>query len=667
MQKPPVKNQEKKPGVKIDDVIAYYRKNRITVESDEGGRHPVRENSRDMMCLTSDGTLFVLAGELNNQEVMAYRALLRRRGVTLRGTREVSVSLLRRFYAELGNKNDEGIRVVDSIGSTSQRQIEVIRMITDAVRRKASDIHITVFKDRGTIAYRIHGNLYRIQEPPKEKCEEMCATIYQTMCDIADPTYKPHDHQDARMHAEFVTRCGLFGARIASAPTDSGSRMVIRLLYDSAKNIPSLKRLGYLPEQIDQIDVMRRHTSGINILSGATGSGKSTTLVSVLDSIIQRAKLGGKPLDDNGAEEFLGISVITIEDPPEYKINGATQTPLKADKSDEESVRRGWAKGISAAMRQDPDVMMIGEIRDQGSARAAFDAATTGHGVWTTVHTTDAVQIMIRLESLGVERDRMLDPEVVTGLINQSLTQHLCPDCSIPWEQGKHLVLDPAQRKRIEAYCDTAEVRLRGDGCSTCGGEGIVGRIVIAEVILPNFEFMEVFAEQGKAKARHHWVRNMGGITKCMALIRRINEGFVDPREGEAKVSALDKDATTMGIDYSKTGDFTQAHEVLRAQTTSKQWLAELAQEAAERESAEEFSPPELQDIPARPSRAQEQGTVTPSPLPRKPKADQTVNPRTSLHTEGSAKEPGAPEKLLRPAPTPRPIPAPHMKQVRRA
>lgn len=553
------------PAPTAAEIIADLKAKGVTLLSAPGGKFPVPERFKDLMCLTSAHHLIVCSGEKSNRDVLAYLDLLRRNAIKPR-VYERSVTFIRMMNEQLIEKDSARTRIVDTGDSTSKRQTEVIQMIIDAVRHKASDIHIAVFGDRGTIAYRIHGDLYKVQEPTAEKTFEMCSTIYQSMCDIADPVFKPHDYQDARMSAEFATRCGLFGSRVASAPTDSGSRMVIRLLYDSGTEIPSLDALGYLPEQVDMFDVMRRHTAGINILSGTTGSGKSTTLVSVMDSIIRDAKLEGQALHaDNDAHEYLGVSVVTIEDPPEYRIHGATQTPLLvADKADETAIRRGWAKAITACMRQDPDIMMIGEIRDIGSARAAFDAAMTGHGVWTTVHTTDALGIMTRLQGLEVEKDRMLDPDIVTGLINQSLAQRLCPSCSIPWfEGGQDLVRNARQRKRIEDYCYLPGVRLRGQGCERCNNQGIVGRIVVAEIVLPNLDFMEVFQKDGKSRAKAFWVKEMGGITKCMALIRRINEGMIDPREGESKVSALDKDRVTLNFDYSHNGDFTQAHAIL--------------------------------------------------------------------------------------------------------
>lgn len=540
------------------DPIEQLKRAGVKLLSAQGAQFEVPANLRDTMCFTSDGVLTVLKGMESDPTVLAYRNRLRRNGMRIKNQRLSSVSMLRRLYKDLAESN-ERIRVVDSVGSASNKQIEVIRVISEAVRRGASDIHITIDTAVGTIAYRIHGDVYRVQELPAKDCVELCSTIYQSMCDIAESTYKPNVHQDARMKSEFVRRCGLFGSRIASGPTDRGSRMVIRLLYDPGTGIPTLPELGYLTEQIDLINTMRDQTSGINILSGATGSGKSTTLVSVLSQIISDARKGDTGLlkvnrEMNDAEQFWGISVVTIEDPPEYTIHGANQTPLIANKSDEESIRRGWSNAIKACMRQDPDVMMIGEIRDQGSARAAFDAAMTGHGVWTTVHTTDAVGIMLRLEGLQVESDRMLDPEIVTGLINQSLAQKLCPHCSVPWLSARDKVGEKI-RGRVEAYCDLENVRLRGPGCNHCN-MGIIGRAVIAEVIAPNLEFMENFKREGKSAAKQYWVHQMGGITKNMALLRRINEGMVDPIEGEKKVCMLNKDKTTLGLDYTKSGDF---------------------------------------------------------------------------------------------------------------
>ena len=358
--------------------MVALKEKRITVRSLEKGPLFLLPEKREIMCLLSDNTLVVSSGDKTKTEVRAYIALLAHKGIKPT-IRETSATTIKRLYTELGGvAAQEG---ASKSSQTSNMQKDVIALFNDAVRRKASDVHITIYEEHGEIAFRIHGDLYRMQAPPRKKVEEMCATIYQSMCDIADPIYKPNTHQDARMSADFVARCGLFGARIASGPTGTGSSMVIRLLYSSGSSAPSLKDLGYLPEQVGQMDNMRQQTSGVSILSGATGSGKSTTLVSVLDRIVRDARSDKKLDKNNDVEQFLGISIRTIEDPPEYKIEGVIQTPLIADKSDPASIRQGWARGISSAMRQDPDILMIGEIRDPDSAKAAFDAALTGHGV----------------------------------------------------------------------------------------------------------------------------------------------------------------------------------------------------------------------------------------------------------------------------------------------
>lgn len=574
------------------DPIETLHLRKVRVLSLSHGEYAIPDDLREVMCLTSDMYLTVLSGSETSSPVLAYREKLKRRGVALKGIRKCSIGLLRRIYAELSDEPDgtqkeiEAKRAAGGGMGTAVRQIEVMSLIREAVSRSASDIHITVHRNFATIAFRIHGDMYKVRELSEVVCREMCSSIYQSMCDVAEETYKPHLFQDARIKADFVKRVGLYGSRVASGPTDDGSRMVIRLLYDSGKSIPTLKQLGYLPEQISLIETMREQTSGINILSGATGSGKSTTLVSVLSEIIDEARHAGASKHvENEAEEFWGVSVVTIEDPPEYTIKGAVQTPLGADKTDESTIRLAWTRAIAACMRQDPDIMMIGEIRDAGSARAAFDAAMTGHGVWTTVHTTDAIGIMSRLSGLDVPTDRLLDPEIVTGLINQSLAQRLCPHCSLTWQEKKD-GLAKGLRDRIRDYCDTDTVRFRGPGCEHCS-HGITGRVVVAETIMPNLAFMETLGKKGKAQAKLYWIDHMHGITKCMAMIRRINEGLIDPENAESSVCSLAKDFLTLGLDYRHNGDHAWGRAASLARVPDGMTRIEYAQVLAVRNAKE--------------------------------------------------------------------------------
>jgi len=331
------------------------------------------------------------------------------------------------------------------------------------------------------------------------------------MLDVSGDThFNENKSQDGRLKQEFVSSIGLYGARVGTRPMERGHLTVMRLLHNTMDN-PSLGDLGYLPEQVEMIERMCHNKTGINILSGATGSGKSLSLKCVLErqnEIFEEA-----------------INILTLEDPPEYKIKGAVQTPV---------LNQDWPGSIKNAVRLDPDVILIGEMRDMESATAGFRAAMTGHGVWTTLHANDTAGSLERLRDLGVEVGLIADPSLVTGLLNQSLVRRLCRHCSIPYAEGVEQ-LQASDKSRIEAYCDTSHVRLAGPGCDHCRG-GHKGRTLVAEVMVPDLAFMQEFRAHGKVAARAYWREQMRGITKSDHIVRRVNEGLVDPLAAERDV-----------------------------------------------------------------------------------------------------------------------------------
>lgn len=487
-----------------------------------GGPYELNDEARKIICFTDAGDLYISSSHEKSYWVLAFIDKLRRNNVKFT-TRLASIEEIAQFYSNNVAAGDIG-------NNSSGRQEEVIAIIRNAVAVKASDIHIIVKENVTQIKYRVDGELRRYQELSASDGNDICATIYQTMCDVAEPVFNPRRSQDARLMTTSLDKCNLYGGRIATRPTDAGLLMVIRLLYDRGSNNLELEHLGYTPQQVAMINRMTTRRFGINILSGPTGSGKSTTLECVLKRIISQRE--GK------------AHVLTLEDPPEYRINGAVQTPIQCDKNDDDAVSREWARAISNAMRLDPDILMCGEVRDLHSAVATFRAAMTGHGVWTTVHANDALAILTRLQDIGVSPAILTDASLVTGLISQVLTRRICPHCHKSWEQHRQNV-EKDVRERVEKYCLTSQVFLRGDGCKSCGFTGISGRTVVAEVVEPDDALMDIYMNHGKNAARRYWVEKLGGLTRNHILIEMINKGLVDPCEGERDVCMLDDDETS--------------------------------------------------------------------------------------------------------------------------
>lgn len=484
--------------------------------SHDGGSFPAPAELRDKVCLLDSHVLLIAAGEGMNHGVLAYEDQLARKGFAT--TRHlVTMAEIRQRYLETSP-------MADVMSDMSAKQGEVIKLIKTAIQMDASDMHFIVSKGVSLLRFRVNGELQTHRDLPEQEASLMCSTIYQSMCDVtSDPIYDRNKPQDGRIKGEFLEAAGLFGVRVATRPTDRGQLMVLRLLYNRSSKKRQLGELGYLPQQVAAMQRMTRRKNGVNIFAGETGSGKSSSLEVAIRDLISA---------------FAGqINVLTIEDPPEYRIDGAVQTPKGGGT---------WADAIRNAMRLDPDVLMVGEVRDFESAEVALQGALTGHGLWTTVHANDAVAILQRLQDFrhGAQRlDPSLytDPSLVTGLINQALAPVLCPGCKRPWATSKQNY-ERDLVERVERLCTPDTVFCTGPGCEKCGKSGVIGRTVIAEVIIPNYAFMRTFRNEGKAEARAYWLTKMEGVSKAKHLIQRINEGLIDPAKGEQKVGLLDDD-----------------------------------------------------------------------------------------------------------------------------
>lgn len=479
------------------------------------GKYHIDEELRQILCFTDDGRLLVSKSHMFNPHVRGFQARLKHHGVEFQ-TMPVDLATIEKAYS--GTKGN------GQAASQSDMQKTATEIFTRAVHERASDIHIRVSQNgRARIFFRIHNDLEFKDEHPYEWGKQLCAAIYQAMADVSDSTFEPLSRQDARIADKTKLPKGLDGIRIATSPQVDGFIMVLRLLYNDTTESFVLSDLGYGDTQSNAIELMKRRPTGINIIGGPTGSGKSTTLQRVLGGIIKEC---------NGTKH-----VITVEDPPEYPINGAVQTPVaNASTADERSL--AFQAAIKAAMRLDPDVIMIGEVRDIPSAKLAVQAAMTGHQVWTTVHANSAFAILDRIVDLGVPIELASDPSIITGLTCQRLLKVLCEKCKVPLieAQGRY---EDRDLRRIMASVQVENTYVRGEGCSCCRGSGTKGRTVAAETIITDQHLMAHIRQFDRIKAMEYWRRDQEGTTMLEDAIRKINDGLVDPFQAELVVGPL--------------------------------------------------------------------------------------------------------------------------------
>lgn len=376
--------------------------------------------------------------------------------------------------------------------------------------------------------------MQHLREEHTQWAEKLCVAAFN-MSDVSQSSYKPNDYQDARISSTKTPLPeGVDALRLHYNPLANGGRhMVARLLYKtSAEELEKdIDTLGYADIHVKLIRKMRKFPVGINIISGPTGSGKSTTLQKCLIALM--------------AERHHQINVLTIEDPPEYDIPGSAQIPVMKGGDDDKAKASAFTQAISAAMRSDPDVIMIGEIRTAASASLAFAAAMTGHQVWGSLHANDALSCLDRLGDMDVDLYKLTDPTLVTGLIAQRLVRRVCPHCSFHYDEAlKNGLIDQYMEKNIidiagEKYLKYVRFA-NPDGCDKCSKTGSIGREVVAECINPSEKIMEFMRKRDKAAAHKQWLENEKGMTILEHAIQKMVLGYCAPTDVEDRMGSLD-------------------------------------------------------------------------------------------------------------------------------
>ena len=355
--------------------------------------------------------------------------------------------------------------------------------------------------------------------------------------DISDANYAKNEFQGAQKLGATPLRGtngklrlphNILAIRLQFNPIAFGSQyLVMRLLYadDNPNGESDLRSLGLGTREIELFYRLRADATGLKIIAGPTGSGKSTTL--------QRNMI--KLLQEHRGE----INVITVEDPPEYPIPGARQMPV-TNASTEEEKDEEFTKALSAALRSDPDVLMVGEIRTLSAASLVFRGALSGHSVWSTLHANSAPAIITRLRDMGVRHYMLEDPAIMKGLISQRLFRKLCPYCRVAIKDKKS---SPSYQRLKIAMGDYGieNTYMRGPGCKFCSGKGVIGRMSVPEIILPDANFLRLMIDGKTKEAIDYWVSELNGRPLRDAAIERMLKGHIDIDEVERWCGLLDQ------------------------------------------------------------------------------------------------------------------------------
>ena len=385
-----------------------------------------------------------------------------------------------RYYAEgerpvaateFASGDEENLEHLRDMASEAPVIRLVNSMIALAVERRASDIHIEPFEKEFRVRYRIDGVLWNQEAPPRElKAAVISRLKLMAKLNIAERRLP----QDGRIKLRILGR--EVDLRVSTLPTLYGESVVMRLLDRSAGDFYDLRRLGFDEHMLSRMEHYTGLPHGIFLVTGPTGSGKSTTLYSALKKI---------NLPDK--------KIITIEDPVEYQMDGINQIHVNPQ------IGLTFASGLRHIVRQDPDVIMVGEIRDRETADVAIRAALTGHFVFSTLHTNDAPSAVTRLTDMGVEN--YLITSSVVAILAQRLVRLICAQCKAPAERA----LTP-WGEYVDGW--------RGTGCEHCGGSGYKGRAGIFELMEMNEELRGLVMQNADASrlttaARAAGMRNL--------------------------------------------------------------------------------------------------------------------------------------------------------------
>ncbi|MBP9999187.1 MAG: Flp pilus assembly complex ATPase component TadA [Proteobacteria bacterium] len=511
------------------EIIDYLFSNNNRLLTATGAKMELSRDVQSLIAYFSGGEVIISRTHKYDGRVLAFLDLLRERNMTTKMP----------FYSDLGlissiYKTYEGHFGNETRGRAdfdNQMQKDFVDIIARAASQKVSDVHIEV-SDQTTIYFRIDGSMQPVLEYNSAWGESFVRAAFAS-ADISNSNYAQNEYQSAQKDGRTPLRGtkdlylpdGVTSIRMQFNPIAYGARYVVmRLLYDNpSEGIKTEQEFGEYERKL--LERLRAYPTGLVIVAGPTSSGKSTTLTRNMSLMLK--------------ERNYEINLITVENPVEQKIFGAHQMPV-VNAMNEEQRDEKYTEALAAALRSDPDTLMVGEIRTLAAAQLTVRGALSGHNVWTTLHANSAMAALTRLLDMGVEAFKLKEETLMRGLVSMRLFKKLCPHCREPLANHPE---HPAYKRVMDSFGEIGlkQTFIRGAGCSQCNGAGTFGRIKAGEIIITNSEFLRLAISGNTDLALKYWLEEMDGRTLKESAVELMLKGIIGVDELERWVGLLDR------------------------------------------------------------------------------------------------------------------------------
>jgi type II secretory ATPase GspE/PulE/Tfp pilus assembly ATPase PilB-like protein len=483
-------------------------------------------DQRKTIAVFKNGIVLVAEGQRHGADAKVVMDKARRLGIRLTEVKELKTNVIEQVYAGAEPKKAS----VNWKSLDLDRQKSLARIVAEASQLGASDVHIRVLDTHTEVKVRVNGRMRELGNEPASDGQEMIRAAFAVSTGQGASGTDSTFQQGAMFQKSGLLPDNVEMLRLQYTPTsDQRGALVMRLKYVGKNTDTDVDSLGYSQQQSIDLKNMRLKTNGMYIFAGKVSSGKTTTLQRCLNAMYLDKKKE--------------ISIYAAEDPKELELLGAIQAQITAG----QSANDAFKMAMKAALRSDPNVIVLGEIRSEELTSMAVEAAKTGHALWSTVHAGSALGILNRLINLGADREDLKDPRTVGGLIYQRLIGVLCPNCkmTLPAAVKAGQVEEDLALRLVKLTAQNPhEIFCRGPGCSSCF-MGLAGRTVVAETIRPDARLLETYMDSSRIEAERYWIKpkeegGLGGAPVMHHALVKVGAGIVDINEVQEEVDLLE-------------------------------------------------------------------------------------------------------------------------------